>query len=226
MSDAGSIYEKLDFGEPHANRPYTFINMVTTIDGKTITGHRGEDVHDLGSKNDHTLMRRIEDQGDSVLVGATTLRAADKKWDPGTDFRIVVSSTSDFDYNLPYFQSGGKSFVACPEGATWKPQKGVNKIEAGKEKVDVAILLQKLKNLGVKRLLCFGGSELNGQLLAKDLIDELFLTIAPKIKLGRDLPTYAGGDPLPREQMLRFHLKESHVIGDEVFLRYGRRAAK
>ena len=68
-----------------------------------------------------------------------------------------------------------------------------------------------------------GGSELNAQLLKADVVDELFLTVAPKIKLGRDVPTYAGGEPLPREAILDFDLLESHVLGDEVFLRYRRR---
>jgi 2,5-diamino-6-(ribosylamino)-4(3H)-pyrimidinone 5'-phosphate reductase len=223
LTDTGEIYAALNFGEPRADRPYTFINMVTTIDGKTITGHRGEDVLDLGSKADHLLMRRIEDQADSVLVGATTLRAADERWNPKTDFRVVVSNRGGFNYDRPYFQGGGKSYVACSEDAAVQPEKRVERLVAGKGRVDVAILLAKLKEMGAKRLLCFGGSELNAQLLERDLIDELFLTIAPKVKLGRDVPTYAGGEPLPRDKMLRFQLVETHSIADEVFLRYRRK---
>lgn len=225
MNDASNIYASLDFGEPHDHRPYTFINMVTTIDGKTVSGNRGDDVLDLGGQADHTLMRRIQDQADGVLVGATTLRAADKRWNPNTPFRIVVSNRGEFDYSLPYFQGGGKAYVACSEPSACQPEKGVQRLVAGNDKVDVTQLLQKLKQLGVHRLLCFGGSELNAQLLENDLIDELFLTIAPKIKLGREVPTYAGGEPLPRDHMLRYHLKEFHTVGDEVFLRYTRRPA-
>ena len=218
------IYSDLKFPPPHADRPYVCINMVTTIDGKTVSGHRSESVQDLGSDVDHTLMRRIEDQVDSVIVGATTLRAASKKWDPGTRFRIVVSHQGGFDYSIPFFQSGGESYVAGSESAPVQPEQGVQRLAAGSKEVDFALLLKKLREMGAQHLLCFGGSELNAQLLAKDLVDELFLTMAPKVKLGRDIPTYAGGDPLPRDKMLLFHLFEHHVVQDEVFLRYRRRS--
>jgi riboflavin biosynthesis pyrimidine reductase len=55
---------------------------------------------------------------------------------------------------------------------------------------------------------------------AADLIDELFLTLAPKIKLGDEIPTFAGGTPLPREKVQSYKLEEVHQIGDEIFLRY------
>jgi len=219
------IYNDLAFPEPPQTRPYTYIDMITTIDGKTISGYRGEDVLDLGSKLDHQLMRKIQDQSDAVMVGATTLRAADKKWNPGTKFRIVVSNRGDFDYGLPYFQGGGKAYVACSEASQPKVEQGVERLIAGKDKVDVVQLLKQLRQMGVRHLFCLGGSELNAQLLAADLVDELFLTIAPRIKLGRDLPTYAGGEPLTREQMLTFDIKESHTVGNEVFLRYRRKPA-
>lgn len=220
------IYEDLGFPEPPPHRPYVFINMVTTIDGKTVSGNRNEDVLDLGSKLDHTLMRKIEDQSDAVIVGATTLRAASPKWDPGTKLRVVVSSSGDFDYRLPYFTGGGKAFVACPESAEFQPGPGVARLEAGRGELDFGFLFRKLREMGARHLLCLGGSTLNAQLLERNLVDELFWTIAPKVKLGQCLPTYAGGDPLPREKMLTFNLIEHHVAGDEVFLRYRRGAAR
>ncbi|HVL39200.1 MAG TPA: dihydrofolate reductase family protein, partial [Fimbriimonadaceae bacterium] len=82
--------------------------------------------------------------------------------------------------------------------------------------------LGELRKMGIARLLVEGGSELNATLLEGDLADELFLTIAPKVKLGRETPTYAGGDPLPRERMQRYDLLERHQVGDELFLRYRR----
>jgi 2,5-diamino-6-(ribosylamino)-4(3H)-pyrimidinone 5'-phosphate reductase len=224
MSGAGDIYQDLAFPSAPSDRPYTFINMVATIDGKTVSGHRGEDVLDLGSDADHLLMRRIQDQADGVFIGATTLRAADKRWDPKTRFRVVASNSGDVDYGLPYFQGGGQGYIATSEASTFKTEKGVERLEAGKDKLDLVLLLKKLRDLGSERLLCFGGSELNGQLLTLDLIDELFLTISPKVKLGRDVPTYAGGEPLPRDHMLDFDLKESHTVGNDVFLRYRRHA--
>ena len=45
----------------------------------------------------------------------------------------------------------------------------------------------------VKRLLCEGGGELNDALFRADLVDEINLTICPKIFGGRSAPTIADG---------------------------------
>lgn len=216
------VYDDLSFPPAPKDRPYAFINMVATIDGKTVSGTRAEDVLDLGSKADHATMRQIQDEADAVIVGATTLRAASPRWDPKTRFRIVVSNRGGFDYSRPFFQGEGKAFVACAVSSEVAPEEGVERLEAGSSVVDLIAMFKRLKAMGVEKLLCFGGSELNAQLLALDLIDEIFLTIAPKVKLGRETPTFAGGLPLPREKMLQFDLASNRSNGNEVFLRYRR----
>lgn len=223
MPDAGSIYSILDFPAPPGDRPYVFINMVATIDGKTISGDREEDVMDLGSKNDHILMRRIEDQADAVIIGGRTVRATTPKWDPKTAIRVAVTRSGQIDFEKKFFTGVGRAFVACPLGTQIEAPAGVEVLRSEGDEINFEDLLRRLKKLGATRLLCFGGSELNAEFLRRDLVDELFLTVAPKVKLGRSLPTYAGGEPLTREQMLRFRLIEHHVIEDEVFLRYRRR---
>lgn len=216
-----NVYGNLEFPVARANRPYVYCNMVATIDGKTISGNRDEGVSDLGSKIDHLLMRRTIRAADAVMIGGQTLRATPESWNPQVTRRIVVTRTG----NLPAdhcFLLGGESYIATGGSALFDPPGNARIIRAGGEKIDFALLLARLKDLGIERLLVLGGSEINGELLQADLVDELFLTVAPKIKLGTDLPTYAGGQPLPREALLQFKLVENHVIDDEVFLRYRR----
>jgi riboflavin biosynthesis pyrimidine reductase len=69
-----------------------------------------------------------------------------------------------------------------------------------------------------------GGSEINAQVLENNLVDELFMTLAPKIKLGRDVPTYADGNALPRHALQQYDLVEHHAVNNELFLRYRRKA--
>jgi len=222
MNSADAVYSALVFPSPPLSRPYCFINMVTTIDGKILSGSRGDHVLDLGSMNDHVLMKRIEASADGLLVGAQTLRVAPLKWAPLPETRVVVSSSGDLPYGSTFFKNG-RPVVACPVSAEIDPGGNAMKLEAGTGTVDLPLLLYRLRNeLGILRLLVLGGSELNAQLLAADLVDELFVTIAPKVKLGRDVPTYADGNPLPRESLQQYKLVESHVIGDEVFIRYRR----
>lgn len=218
------IYKDLAFPEGHDDRPYTFVNMVATIDGKTVSGERTEPVTDLGSKVDHKLMRRLEGAADAVLVGGRTLRSALPKWDPKPAKRIVVTRSGEVPAEAAFFHH--EAYIATGGSTKVSPPDGVKVIRTGEDDADLEQLLAKLKSMGVHRLLVLGGSELNAALLERDLADELFLTIAPKVKLGRDVPTYAGGNALPRDHVQKFKLVEHHAYEDEVFLRYRRERKK
>jgi riboflavin biosynthesis pyrimidine reductase len=76
---------------------------------------------------------------------------------------------------------------------------------------------------GVNRLLIEGGSELNAQLLKLDLVDEIFMTLAPKIKLGADVPTMADGAAFSRDEITEWEPISSKPVGNEIFVRYRRR---
>ena len=49
---------------------------------------------------------------------------------------------------------------------------------------------------GVRTLLCEGGPTLFGALLTEDVVDELFLTLAPKLAGGGSGPTITSGPEL------------------------------
>lgn len=206
-------------------RPYTVINMVATIDGKTITGERGEPVHDLGSDVDHAMMRRIQSSVEAVLIGAENQRTTPNLWYPKSLIRIVVTRSGNVLYPSRFFDDAPeKAFVFCPKAAEL-PQlpEAVTVLRFKGESVDWDEALEYLIDVhSVSSLLVEGGGDVNAQLLERDLVDELFLTVAPKVKLGSETPTYADGSPLPREAVMGFHLVEMHRAGDEVFLRYRR----
>jgi riboflavin biosynthesis pyrimidine reductase len=71
---------------------------------------------------------------------------------------------------------------------------------------------------GVRSILCEGGPTLNGVLLAQGLVDELFLSLAPKLAGGPAPLTIVEGVALPDpEDMELTWLLES---GGHLFLRY------
>lgn len=221
-----NIYEDLTFPPAPDDRPYTFINMVATIDGKTVIGEKGEDVVGLGSKVDQVLMDRIEAAADAVLIGGQTLRSTSAAWNPKSPIRIGLTRSGNVPFDKAFFNApGAQSYLACPEAASINVPVIVSPIRIGKEDVVPRELARHLRNhLQIERLHILGGSEVNAQFLRADLVDELFLTIAPKVKLGRGLPTYAGGDPLPREALQSYTIVEHNIVGDEVFLRYRRKS--
>lgn len=219
------FYQDLKYPDPPKDRPYVVINMVTTIDGKIITGERGEPVHDLGSATDHLMMRRIQDSVDAVLIGATNQRTTPKLWYPSDKIRIVVTRSGNVLYPSRFFDDApDKAVVFCTDSSELPAlPEGTRVFRLGKEEIDWAQALTLLRELGVTNLLVEGGSEVNAQILGLQLVDELFLTLAPKIKLGADTPTYADGKALSRDQVQNYELIEHHVHDDEVFLRFRRK---
>ena len=69
-------------------------------------------------------------------------------------------------------------------------------------------------------MLVEGGGELNWLLLREDLIDELFVTLAPSLLGGRDAPTPIDGEGLPMAHQHRLKLLEADRVGDELFTRW------
>ena len=219
------FYSDLRYPESSEMRPYVVINMVTTIDGKIVTGGRGEPVQDLGSDVDHIMMRRIQNSVDAVLIGAGNQRSSPKIWYPVDKIRIVVTKSGNVLYPSRFFDDApDKAIVLCVEDSVVPSlPNGVKVLRFGKGGIDWYAALEYLVDaLDIHTLLVEGGSDVNAQLLSLEIPDELFLTLAPKIKLGSDVPTYADGTALPREKVQRYKLLEHHIHGDEAFLRYRR----
>lgn len=217
-----SVYSDLGDRPTFADRPWVAINMVSTIDGKILTGDRDENVMDLGSKTDHATMRFIELAHDAVMIGAGSLRATVGLWYPKNLRRFVVSLSGNLDYNSRFFQDSlDRAVVIC--GSSSPVPAEIQKLVV-QDPIDWKSVLSRMKKeFQVDTLLVEGGSELNASLLRADLVDELFLTIAPKIRLGSDIPTIADGKAFSRAEITNFKLVSCTPIADEVFLRYRRR---
>jgi riboflavin biosynthesis pyrimidine reductase len=93
-------------------------------------------------------------------------------------------------------------------------------VEGGADgRADLPSLLRSLRDEGVEAVLCEGGPTLHGSLQAAGLVDELFLTIAPKLSGGGAPPRILEGeldDVVPLE--LAWLLEDD----GELFARYRR----
>ncbi|MCH7904823.1 MAG: dihydrofolate reductase family protein [Armatimonadetes bacterium] len=218
------VYACLQWGAPPEGRPYVVMNMVSTLDGKSVTGERDEPVADLGSETDHATMRQIEGAVDAVLIGAGSLRATPGLWYAEHLWRIVVTGSGQIPVDGRFFTDApDRAIVATTASGAARLGQSARTEQFPGDQVDIADLLKFLRvELGIVTLLVEGGSELNAQLFSCDCVDELFLTVAPKVKLGRRVPTIADGTPLSAGDMLRFRLVTSKTVGDETFLRYRR----
>lgn len=219
------LYTRIDF-PPKAHRPFVFMNMVATVDGKTLQGPRGSTAGGLGSSTDQALMRRLQECADAVIVGAGTLRAGHVIY-PLRLLRAVVTSTGDLPLENRFFTDEPRRVVVvAPESLASEKQDRLKKagchlVLAGQPSVDLRAAVGLLRErFGIQKLLLEGGATLNFSFVEAGLVDEVFLTVAPKIKGGASLPTVVDGPGLPGREVRLLRLLSVYRSGDELYLRY------
>lgn len=222
-----TLYRQMQFPPAPTDRPYVFLNMVSTLDGKITLGEVGDTAMGLGSSMDKELMKRLQDNAQAVIIGASTLRAGHITY-PSSLWRAVVTASGNVPADCRFFaEAPGKAVVFTTERMSEEQRNALQDVAhvvvCGADRVNLSLALAFLRRqLGIERLLCEGGGELNFEMFAAGLIDEWFLTLAPKVKGGRHIPTTVEGMGLPRERVVQMQLLSVYEHEGELYLRYRR----
>jgi riboflavin-specific deaminase-like protein len=191
-----------------ADRPYLALNMVSTLDGKATIEWR---TRGLSTELDRRLFHQLRTQVDAVMVGAGTVRAErygriaksdelrQRRVDEGLapePLAIVVSARLDLPADLPLLQEPEQEVVIATASDA-ELQGTAARIEYLRTGDDLSLLVARLRDeRGVRSILCEGGPTLNFHLLAAGLVDELFLTLNPKLVGGASALTIVAGRDL------------------------------
>jgi riboflavin biosynthesis pyrimidine reductase len=194
-------------------------NFVESLDGVVaLPDARGESgaVVSGGSDADRFLMGLLRACADAVLIGAGTLRAAPGDlWFPDSvcpEAAAIYARVGKLRPRLYVVSGSGRVDPAHPA-----LREGV--VLAGR--LQPAEILSRVRADGHQRILCEGGPGLFGELLSARLVDELFLTLSPRLfgRFGGDgRKTMADARDL-RGAPLRLRSARRHA--DHLFLRYG-----
>lgn len=219
------IHPRPLLGEPRRpSRPYLAINMVSTVDGRAAVNGSAVGV---GSSTDHRLMMELRAEADVVLHGAGTVRAdplsARVPRDlvqrrvalglPPQPVGAIVTRTGRVPAQHPYYESATIVYVTTDNPVTVEaPRVEVCRVDS------VEDVLADLARRGVRRVLCEGGPTLNSALFAAQLIDEIYMTLAPKLAGGHDPLTIVKGPRI--DPMLRLDLRSLVEQSGELFLKY------
>ena len=189
------------------------INGAMTVDGKIATASGDSKI---SSKEDLVRVHKLRASIDAIVVGISTILADDprltvrlvKGKNPA---RVIVDSRGriPIDSQIMLTASKIKTIVAVTDQA---PEEKIRKLEGmgaqvviiseGKKGRSAAVphgvnlkeLFRRLEKMGLKRILVEGGGELNWSILRLGLVDELVVTVAPKIAGGRLATTLVEGD--------------------------------
>jgi riboflavin-specific deaminase-like protein len=190
-----------------AGRPYIGINMVASLDGKATLDWRTKG---LSTEVDRRLFHHLRTQADAVMVGAGTAREErygritkndelrDKRVAEGRTpeaLAVVVSGRLALPADLPLLNEPEQA-VLIATGAEHSLDGVRGEVEYVRVGDDLPRLMAELPERGVRSVLCEGGPTLNSFLFAAGLVDELFLTMNPKVAGGAAALTIVAGREL------------------------------
>lgn len=224
--------------------PFVFINLAMTADGKIATANRA--VHRFSSPRDLTHLYELRATADAVMCGARTVEISQSVLDGGGEkfqrqrrglglaenaLRIVVSGSGSLDPEARIFREKCSPIIVlttrlAPAKKLARLRPLVDEVKVcGPREIDFRAAFHWLKvRWNVQRLLCEGGGELNDALFRADLIDEIHLTICPKIFGGRTAPTIAEGLGFKRLAAAKdFKISRIRRVNDELFTTFSRR---
>lgn len=188
----------------------------------------------IGSSEDRRFLEQMRHETDASLVGAGTLRDGDPEMRGaggvlfGNRVRAVVSGSGDFPWKgKKIFQKGPPPIIFTSETAAaflrrrLKGKAEIIALPPGPHGLSMIAAFEVLRERGVRSLLLEGGGRLNYTCLAEDLVDEILLTLSPRLsgeRYGASLvegPVFLG-DPFLDLQLLSVKQEET----GELFLHY------
>jgi 2,5-diamino-6-(ribosylamino)-4(3H)-pyrimidinone 5'-phosphate reductase len=220
-------------------RPRIIVNFAVTIDGKvspiTVTPSR------FTSSYDKRRLLEIRSLGDALLVGRNTVQIDNMSMGlPDEDLRlgrvrrgqreyplrVVISNSGNVPTDLNIFNHGFSPIVIY--STTHMPTSIQAALECraslhltNRDRLDLHDVLNDLcETYGVRTLVCEGGPLLAKGLAEIDVIDELFVTLAPILFGGAGAPGILGtpGKFLPSSRI--YKLESMKIEAAECYLHY------
>jgi 2,5-diamino-6-(ribosylamino)-4(3H)-pyrimidinone 5'-phosphate reductase len=223
------------------DRPFVFINVAASADGKIDTHRRGGAT--ISSARDKARVDRLRAASDAVMVGGRTLH------DEDPDLTVKSGSLREERRSRGLAENPLKVGIATrlllkPQcrflnagpartmlfTTTQTPAANLENVRAagavvhvlGDRRVDLPSAFLTLKKAGVERLMVEGGATLNFEILRLGLVDEVRIFVAPWIFGGETAPTLAGGPGLEAGSALGLDLLDCERWEDGgIVLRYG-----
>lgn len=211
------------------------VNSAMTVDGKIAT-HQGDSA--ISSKDDLIRVHKLRDSVDGIIVGISTvladnprltIRLGRKRPKERHLTRIIIDSTGRIPIDSQILRTASKikTIVAVTKLAHMNVIRKIKKtgaivIVAGTHTVDLKKVVWTVQRMGIKKILVEGGGEINWSLFRLGIVNELIVTMAPRIVGGRRAITLVEGEGYSRvSQGIKLQLKRVRIQNSgEVVLHY------
>ncbi|MDI9615012.1 2,5-diamino-6-(ribosylamino)-4(3H)-pyrimidinone 5'-phosphate reductase [Methanothermobacter sp.] len=211
-------------------RPYVILNAAMTLDGKIATKTGSSEI---SGEEDLRRVHELRRECDAIMVGINTVLADDPRLtvhrvdaeEGDNPLRVVVDSRARTPLDFRVLNHEAPTVIGVSESA---PASRVNELRkraevvvAGKDRVDLRLLLERLHEMGVRRLMLEGGSTLNFSMLTEGLVDEVRVCIAPMIAGGREARTLVDGEGIDdMSEAIKLELERFYTLGEDLIVEY------
>lgn len=215
------------------DRPYTIVNFVASADGHAAFQGRSRWLSDDA---DRELFHGLREHVDAVLAGTRTLRTeryGRMVRDPERRERraasglapeplsCIFSRSGEIPTDIPLFGDPRSRIVvftpARLDTSGLAAQVEVVRLDPGE--LTLTTMMRRLRSAyDVRTLLCEGGPTLFGALLQEELVDELFLSLSPKLTGGGSAPAITSGAELA--ELRTMSLVWALELDGALYLRY------
>ena len=210
--------------------------MVMTLDGKITT--RDGSGPKFASQADQERMMQLRSEADAIIIGARTAiddnptfdlpekyRRSRKNGLASNPIKAVISGRGSIPSTLKMFTSNDSQAVVFTTDQINSGQyNSLHKVAdvhvVGKLEVDFTQIAKILvKEYNVKQLLIEGGGQVNFAAFQADIVDEVFLTLSPKIA-GGNIQTIVEGTGFDFNNLIELELLNHLKVSSEIFLHY------
>jgi riboflavin-specific deaminase-like protein len=223
----------------HPTAPKVSANFAITADGRIST--RSLTPSDFSSPTDKRRLLELRAGADAIVASARTVGAdgmtmglppEDLRQEriarglPEYPLRVLLSNSGRISPGLRVFQVNFSKIIlfsttAMPKATQQRLRSSTDLHLHDGPGVDLRKMLLTLRSeYGVRRLVCEGGGQIFRSFLGAGLVDELYLTLCPRIFGGLDAPTLTGTSKLPLPASTHLRLLSYEPLGSELFLRY------
>lgn len=223
-----------------------YANFVSSIDGVAAIG--GVEMSSAaisgGAAADRFVMALLRAVADAVAVGAGTVREHDGPWTAEKAFPPAAESFSRLRAEISASESPTLVVVtasgrlpaehpALADAIVVTTSAGARSLAEARtrvgevidvgdtDRVDGGVAIDRLRERGYRRILTEGGPRLMGAMLEASAVDQLFLTISPKLIGGGPERTPLTDETDLLERDVGARLLSIHRSEDFLFLRYG-----
>jgi riboflavin-specific deaminase-like protein len=224
-----------------SRKPFVFSNLATSLDGKiNITG-KGH--FPLGTRDDWREMQRLRKKSDAIVFGASTLRGfkaacciEEHDWPLARQpVNVVLSSKLEgLSTSWPFFKDPRikRILLVSDEASAERVRRFQRCCEvlvlpsSTRGSSQAASILKLLEDRGLRQILVEGGGQVMWEFLKPNLIDEIHITLTPRILGGRDAPTLVEGAGFKGPEVLNFEIKSVKKLKNELYLVYQKTSAR